>query len=371
MIIRELDYPSFYTKFFERDKYALPKVSALEITHRCNYKCIHCYIEDEHLTAKIDKRELKLKNIYKILDKLANAGVLWLVLSGGEPLAHRDFFKIYRYAKKKGFLIIIYTNAALIDFAAAEFFKKNPPFEIQISLYATDRRIYEEITQVAGSFNRCLAGINFLLKNGVRIGIKTPLFRQNKDQISRVKDFAISRGIRFMCNPVLFPPLHDTCLDSIESCLATVKDVLQVEKNEYGQSRSRTLKEFYRKIKEDERRGIATTNYCQKLDQLNSALKGMIITPCGDLDVNRYFPCIKQKYNLVKRGITACWQDFLKKLAEERDQNDCFCKKCAYLAYCGICFNLLDNPDSAKGYTKIKNYYCKIARLRKENGEKQ
>jgi len=50
-----------------------------------------------------------------ILDEVADAGCLWLLITGGEPLLRPDFRDIYMYAKRKGFLITLFTNGTLLD----------------------------------------------------------------------------------------------------------------------------------------------------------------------------------------------------------------------------------------------------------------
>ena len=58
--------------------------------------------------------ELSTEEHYRLLDQLADAGCLWLLFTGGEIFARRDFLDIYTYAKQKGFLITLFTNGTLI-----------------------------------------------------------------------------------------------------------------------------------------------------------------------------------------------------------------------------------------------------------------
>ena len=64
----------------------IPISAQLDITYRCNERCEHCYLDHD------DKGELSLAEIKELLNQLAEAGVLFLTISGGEPLLRQDFF---------------------------------------------------------------------------------------------------------------------------------------------------------------------------------------------------------------------------------------------------------------------------------------
>lgn len=73
----------------------------LELTPRCNNNCVHCYINKPATDAKVQARELTFQHIKAIIDEAASLGVLWVLLSGGEPLLRPDFKDIYLYLKKR------------------------------------------------------------------------------------------------------------------------------------------------------------------------------------------------------------------------------------------------------------------------------
>jgi MoaA/NifB/PqqE/SkfB family radical SAM enzyme len=86
----------------------------LDLTYRCNERCEHCYLEHD------DKGEMTTAEIFDIFDQLADAGVFFLVLSGGEPLLRRDFFTILERARALLFNVKLKTNAVMIREAEAE-----------------------------------------------------------------------------------------------------------------------------------------------------------------------------------------------------------------------------------------------------------
>ena len=86
----------------------------LEITARCNNNCRHCYIALPAGDKEAKKKELSLEEISRIADEAASMGALWCLVGGGEPLLREDFFDIFLALKKKGLLVVIFTNATLI-----------------------------------------------------------------------------------------------------------------------------------------------------------------------------------------------------------------------------------------------------------------
>lgn len=112
-----------------------------------------------------DKQRLTFGEIIRIIDRIYEAGCLWLTFSGGEPFLREDFLDIYTYARKKGFLISIFTNATLITPQIVDYLAKLPPYSIELTLNGISKQVYEQITQLPGSFTKAMEAIQ-LLKDG-------------------------------------------------------------------------------------------------------------------------------------------------------------------------------------------------------------
>jgi len=89
----------------------IPVQGSLELTFRCNLRCVHCYCNLAASDREAVKNELTTGEIYHTLDQIAAAGCLWLLITCGEPLLRRDFQEIYAYAKKRGFVTTVITPA--------------------------------------------------------------------------------------------------------------------------------------------------------------------------------------------------------------------------------------------------------------------
>jgi MoaA/NifB/PqqE/SkfB family radical SAM enzyme len=171
----------------------VPLVCQWEITCRCNLRCVMCYTDCFNRPDLI-RTELETHAILRIMDELADAGCLDLILTGGEPLARPDFFDIYEHAKARGFLVAILTNGTLITKAVADRLAALPPHRIEISLHGLTEQTFETITGRRRSFERCRRAIRLLLDRGLAVVLKTTAMTVNHDEILAIKRYAQSLG---------------------------------------------------------------------------------------------------------------------------------------------------------------------------------
>lgn len=163
-ITKEFNYTE---EIFSR---GLPSQACLEITYRCNFNCIHCFNCPSH------DKELSYGEIISVLDQLAEAGVIYLKLSGGEPLIRKDFFDIARYARKTDFALTIFTNAALITEEVADKISQLYPLAVKVSLYGPSEKFYRKITGSTNSFYKAIRGIRLLSERKIRVIVTSLMF---------------------------------------------------------------------------------------------------------------------------------------------------------------------------------------------------
>jgi len=165
----------------------------LEVTARCNNNCRHCYINLPAEDKDVEKDELSLEQIKKIVDQVVDLGALWCLVTGGEPLLRGDFFDIYLYLKKKGLLVSVFTNATLINQKHIELFRKYPPRDIEVTVYGVTQETYEQVTQRQGSFNAFISGLNLLLQGGIKVRFKAMALRSNVHELKQISEFCRAR----------------------------------------------------------------------------------------------------------------------------------------------------------------------------------
>jgi MoaA/NifB/PqqE/SkfB family radical SAM enzyme len=184
--MRELNYESFAETLEEKQAYQRPLNGQLELTYRCNLHCIHCYCKGSANPGN----ELTTKAWKESLDELHREGCLWITLTGGEPLLRDDFMEIYQYARRKGFLISLFTNGTLFTREVLDGLRTSPPFSIEISLYGTTEEIHESVTQIPGSFRKTMGTIHQLLSEKMPLILKTVGLKQNRHEVLALKAMA-------------------------------------------------------------------------------------------------------------------------------------------------------------------------------------
>ena len=135
------------------------------------------------VTMDARRRELSKEEHFRVLDQLVEMGCFWILYTGGEIFARKDFLEIYTYAKKKGFLITLFTNGTIMTEEIADYLAEWPPFAIEITLYGRTRETYEALTVIPGSYDRCLRGIKLLKERGLPLKLKTVATSINKHEV--------------------------------------------------------------------------------------------------------------------------------------------------------------------------------------------
>lgn len=183
----------------------VPLLASFEITRRCCFRCVHCYAAGSQ--ARGDQ-ELDTDEARRILDELADAGCLFLLLTGGEPTLRQDFAEIYHYAvARKGFKVTLFTNAALIDENLATLLREWPPREVDVTLYGATPETYCKVTGMEDSFQRAMRGVERLLHQGTRVSLKTVVTSLNRHEFPAVQRRARAYGVPFRVDAALFPRL--------------------------------------------------------------------------------------------------------------------------------------------------------------------
>jgi MoaA/NifB/PqqE/SkfB family radical SAM enzyme len=134
--VSTIPYSEFGVKLQKIGRFAMG--GTIEITPRCNLKCVHCYVAHCNWPHDI----LTFDEICKIIDDLVKQGCLWISFTGGEPLLRPDFIDIYTYAKKKGLFVVLLTNGTLITPEIADYLSIYTPRFVEISLYGATKRVY-------------------------------------------------------------------------------------------------------------------------------------------------------------------------------------------------------------------------------------
>ena len=341
---------SIHTHYFGQ---RAPLEAAIEVTRRCPLECLHCLNNLPMGDLPARNRELSKEEHMRVLDELAELGTFWLLYSGGEIFARKDFLEIYTYAKKKGFLITLFTNGTLISDKIADYLVEWPPFAIEITLYGRTKETYEALTGIPGSYERCLRGIEMLRRRKLPLKLKTVATTVNKHEVFAMKRFAEDDlGLEFKFDGLVNPRLD--CSQSPLGVRLSPEDVVALDMH------SPKNQVEYRRLAE---RDLAAPPVLESSDNLyfcGGGMNSFAINPYGEMSI-----CVlsqQDTYNIREGGVKQGWDQFLGQIRQKKRQRPTKCRSCRIQGLCAMCAaqGELENGDPESPV----EFLCEVAHLR-------
>ena len=332
----------------------IPVNGTIEITNRCPLECAHCYNNLPMSDGAARKRELTTADHKRVLDELFDLGCLWLLYTGGEIFARADFLEIYKYARDKGFLITLFTNATLITERIADFLAENPPFDIEVTLYGRTKATYESLTGIPGSFEKCLRGIHLLLDRKLPLKLKTVALTINKHEIAAMKKFADDLGVEFKFDPMINPRID--CSSSPLAVRLTPADIVSLDLDDPERVSE------WRRLALECAPVLPEEAEARLLYECGGGVNSFAIDPYGDLSI-----CVLShfdRYNVHEGTVREGWEQFLLKVRTRKISRVTKCTRCALKSLCGSC---AANAELEAGDPEAPvDFLCKTAHRRAE-----
>ena len=325
----------------------IPVNGIFETTYRCNLNCIHCYC---NLSAETREKELSYNQICKIIDQIVQEGCLWLLITGGEPLIRDDFLSIYTYAKKKGLMIILFTNGTLLNKEIVKYLKDYPPFLVEITLYSMQPQTHEAVTRIPGSLEKTLNGIELLLKYGIRLNLKSTITKLNKTEIEEMKKYVKSLGLYFRFDPLLNPRYDGSQTPC--SWRLSPQEVIGLDLSD--EERIRDWREFCKKY--------LPSSLKDSLYTCGAGISSFCLNPYGNLQICQMV--VHRGYNTNSFSFREIWYEFFPQILSRKSSLTYKCRTCNIEPLCSSCSGWAQieegNEENPPGYL------CEIAQLRKE-----
>lgn len=315
-----------------------------EITPKCNFNCVHCYLHDHHCSS-----ELSYDEIIEVIDILYEKEVLFLTFTGGDIFTRKDFLDIYLYAKKKGFIIELYTNGALINDSIIRVFKKYPPLLVDISLYGSCEETYKRVTGVSGAFDRIMYNIAALLNDGIRVSVKAPVLNLYYNELPQIKAIAEHFGIPFRTGFEIFPSIDND--NSIQQYGVPLLDSLKYEFEEFSKH-PRTFGEDYDVELVDLQKERPL--FRCKLGRASCAI---------DYD-GKMCPCMSFRHvgqKITKENFDEVWESF-RQYPKMKASPNYKCLSCKAYDFCDICPAMMQFTHGSLEY--VDEHFCKSANAR-------
>jgi len=163
-----------------------------------------CYVSLDAAQAKKQGRELTAAQWIELGRQAIDAGSLNLLLTGGEPLLRTDFTEIYSELCQMGFIIIVNTNATLMNDKYFDLFSKYPPTAVAVTLYGASPETYEKVCGQAGGFEKTIRGLEMFSRIPTNLEVRTTFIKDNMDELGQVRAIANRFTKRFAINFLVF-----------------------------------------------------------------------------------------------------------------------------------------------------------------------
>jgi radical SAM protein with 4Fe4S-binding SPASM domain len=331
-----------------------PVEVSIEVTRRCPLDCLHCYNNLPMGDRTARAHELTFEEHRRLLEELAEAGCLWILYTGGEIFARPDFLNIYTEAKKRGFLITLFTNGTLITPRVADHLADWRPFAIEITLYGATRETYEALTQVPGSYERCMRGIRLLLERKLPLKLKTVPTTINQHEVYAMKRMAEEEfGVEFK-----FDPLVNPRIDCSQSPLAVRLSPEEAVALEFFDPRRES--EYRRLAEMDLARPGSEKTASGKVYSCGGGHRGCAIDPAGKMTI-----CVlshREGYDWRAGNFREGWEGPLAAIRDRERKRATICTNCRIQSLCSMC---AANGELEGGDAETPvDFLCQVAHLR-------
>ena len=186
-----------------------PANGSIELLPLCNMNCDMCYVRLSREEMEKQGRLRTADEWLEIEKQMKDAGVLFLLLTGGEPFLFPDFPRLYLGLRKMGMILTINTNGTLIDEELAEFLGKYKPRRVNITLYGTNEETYRNLCHYPGGFEKTIRGIRLLREQGVDVKVGGSLAKANREDLDRLLDIGEELDIPVRVDTYMMPAVRE------------------------------------------------------------------------------------------------------------------------------------------------------------------
>lgn len=184
----------------------IPVSGTFELTPRCNLRCKMCYVRLTPEQMAPLGRELTCEELLQLAQEAKDAGMVFLLLTGGEPTLRDDFLRLYEGLAGMGLSIAVNTNGTLLSPALRELWHRLPPAQVNVTLYGTCREDYAALCGTGDAFDRVCEALDWLQREGILVHLNTTMTAINLPHWQELEDFAKNRDLDLRMTAYCFPP---------------------------------------------------------------------------------------------------------------------------------------------------------------------
>lgn len=209
--------------FRKANEQKVPLGGAFEISPVCNFHCHMCFVRRtrEGLLAE-GREEIPAEQWLSLASECHEKGMLYLLLTGGEPFFYPGFRELYEGLHDMGLLLSINTNGSLITEETIEWLKKRAPERINLTLYGMSEESYDSLCGSRNAFRHVIRVIESLHEAGIHLVLNASMTPENKEDLTKIFSYANSMGIHANVATYMFPPLR-RCREESDSRLSAAE----------------------------------------------------------------------------------------------------------------------------------------------------
>ncbi len=331
----------------------LPIAGNFELTARCNFHCPMCYVHMTEEQVRQRGTELTAEQWISVAEQAKKMGMVFALLTGGEPLVRKDFFEIYKAMKDMGLLISINSNASMIQGEILERFLQDPPYRFNLSLYGASNETYR---QMCGQpcFDRVFENMRTMKEKGLDLRINFSITPYNRQDMAQIYQKAAEIGVHIKAASYMYPPIRvegvpgkNDRMTPEEAARASVDcDLIRFQKDEFCQ-RAEAMDAGVRLPEEcsvDVEEGVS----CRAGSSSFWVAWDGTMMPCGMMTRPVAYP--------LETGFQKAWETILEETRQIR--LPLACNNCTKRQICSVCAaNCLTETGS---YDKVPEYICRM-----------
>lgn len=335
-----------------------PMTAVWEVTMGCNMRCGHCGSS----CAEALPEELTSKEALDLCDEIAQLGLRWITLSGGEPLTRKDIHHLVARLSRNGVSVNIITNGWLLEKEVAERLKKSGIATVAISIDGT-REIHNQIRR-QDAFEHAEDAFRILKELGIKTGAVTTITNQNIKILDELKEELIRIGVDSWQVQLGLPMGNMQTKTDWLLQPAQMEEIIQFCYETAKEGRIKICPAdcigYYTKKEMEIKKIFYHTDHASLWDGCNAGIRGFGILHNGDI-----LGCTSirdRQYiegNIRERSLREIWEDeenFKWRREMTKDKLSGNCRNCAYGSKClGGCPN---TRLTINGDIYSENQYC-------------
>lgn len=333
-----------FVQVLEKNAYqnCIPLNGVFELTARCNFDCNMCYVHLGEEEIKKQGRELTNEEWLNIARQAKEAGMLYLILTGGEVFVRPGFRELYEELSKMGFLIQIFSNGYAIDEKVMEWLEQTPPYSLRFTLYGASDETYEKVCGIKHGFTKVSRAIDLVKKTDIPFYMVGTLVKENYDDFDTMCKFANEKKVFFQATK------------SVVKSIRGVNRDIEIHRIDVDKIDTKKIKELPR-----------LTNL---LSTCGKYRKGFFVTWNGNLQLCSFM--IEPAVSLLQYSFKESWCKLLLELNKIEIPKEC--NDCKYSSFCFRCPGIL--AAECGNYHQVNEIFCERAKklysmYYKEKGE--